>query len=559
MKRWSGYFILCFILFGAFAFIAADNLSFDGNPNYQPKGSVSFSVLEQESSSMLYSGKTLTGENFIYTLEIKSKTFESFINPKIEESANIHILSNLQVLNSANCEKNGNLNSENQSGNNNKSTALNSENETLFNNNKNETSLNKYSTNNNANALHINHINNETNDDSYINNSENGKILIRFYIKSGTQINFNFSADNYAKDSVKYNAIPYSDFFDIEFFNLTDENSKEYNLETINSQSEIFKLYNVDESFFEQATEDGFLCFLDFALIFNDNIQNETMLPTDCIFNVYSTKPNVLKIDFDEIAGQGKIKPKSVGTATTIINIEKYSDSGYEILISKSLKFEVVNVPVDKVENLPEKYSINLAYSNSADLNLTVSPIYAKLQFLLNDDENNIILKNDKIISLLDKNNIDNDDILEINFYMILKNKIIPANIEIINKTFAEPDIDDEYSFEINLNDVYTPTTTGLIFNKNENNSFTLDVDLSEFNTEIEIYLKIRLVNKTGEEVDCNFLDPDTPNTAIFELTPKLTADFESIFMIISSAGTATLTISHAELPVFAQIEISVS
>ncbi|MDD4408823.1 MAG: hypothetical protein PHC47_03155, partial [Clostridia bacterium] len=151
-----------------------------------------------------------------------------------------------------------------------------------------------------------------------------------------------------------------------------------------------------------------------------------------------------------------------------------------------------------------------------------------------------------------------NDDILEINFYMILKNKIIPANIEIINKTFAEPDIDDEYSFEIDLND-YTPTTTGLIFNKNENNSFTLDVDLSEFNTEIEIYLKIRLVNKTGEEVDCNFLDPDTPNTAIFELTPKLTADFESIFMIISSAGTATLTISHAELPVFAQIEISVS
>ena len=557
MKRWSGYFVLCFILFGAFAFIAADNLSFSENSNRLPKGSVLFSVLEQETETVLYSGKTLAGGNFIYTLEIKSKMSEVFINPKIEGSANINILSpsDLQALNSVNCA-NENLNSEIQSKkNNNKGTSPNEE-------INNETSLNnKHSAN--GNIRHINHISNEY--DSYTNtknNSENSnaKILIRFYIKSGTQINFNFSADNYAKDSVKYNIIPYSAFFNVTFLNLTDESGKEYNLENIDAQSEIFKLYNVDELFFEQATKDRFPCLLDFILIFDANVPNETALPTECVFNICSTKPDILEIaDFDETTGQGKIKPKSIGTATTIISIEKQSDSGCEVLVSKSLKFEVVNIPVENIENVPENYSINLAYSNSIELNLTFSPAYAKLQFLLNDNyENKIAFQNDSIISLSDKNSIGNDDMLEIIFYMILKNTIISANVTIINRTFNPLDNEGEYFFTITLDDTYTQTTIGLDLNEDASNSFILNIDLSKFSTdtEIEICLKVRLVNKENTEIDCNFSDIVTDNNEIFKFTPELTADSKNIFIIISSAGTAILTISSTELSVSSEIKI---
>ncbi|MDD2445547.1 MAG: hypothetical protein PHX09_01910 [Clostridia bacterium] len=349
------------------------------------------------------------------------------------------------------------------------------------------------------------------------------KMFYYFNVKEGAKISFELTTENFEKSRAVFNATPFSNSLEISFTNLINRKNQQYNLINENNSSLLY-LVN-DESYYGEAIKDEYPCFLNYnAMVDNNLINNNSELNA---FNnhITATTSDISVLDLN--LETQTIKTKKVGSASITFSYN-YED----IQIVKKIDFKILNVPVNKMHNLPNSIEINMAINSCFTLSHSIEPSYATdINYLLNDDAKEIVSLYENIITA--------KTVGEGELVFFINSELHIINIKVINENFKKPDQEQGYVYEITLQGENED------FNYNSQTQ-TLNLDLTKFEGKsISMHFYVVLKSTSGTEIDPMFVIGNNNE----QMLKQYQLINNNMFLLIESIkGTITINISHFNL-----------
>ncbi|MDD4685941.1 MAG: hypothetical protein PHI76_01465 [Clostridia bacterium] len=350
------------------------------------------------------------------------------------------------------------------------------------------------------------------------------KMFYYFNVKEGAKISFELTTENFEKSRAVFNATPFSNSLEISFTNLINRKNQQYNLINENNSSLLY-LVN-DESYYGEAIKDEYPCFLNYnAMVDNNLINNNSELNA---FNnhITATTSDISVLDLN--LETQTIKTKKVGSASITFSYN-YED----IQIVKKIDFKILNVPVNKMHNLPNSIEINMAINSCFTLSHSIEPSYATdINYLLNDDAKEIVSLYENIITA--------KTVGEGELVFFINSELHIINIKVINENFKKPDQEQGYVYEITLQGENED------FNYNSQTQ-TLNLDLTKFEGKsISMHFHVVLKSTSGTEIDPMFVIGNNNEQMLKQY--RLINNNILFLSIESIKGTITINISHFNL-----------
>lgn len=350
------------------------------------------------------------------------------------------------------------------------------------------------------------------------------KIFYYFNVKEGAKISFELTTENFEKSRAVFNATPFSNSLEISFTNLINRENQQYNLINENNSSLLY-LVN-DESYYGEAIKDEYPCFLNYNAVVDNNLINNNNEFNTFNNHITATTSDISVLDLN--LETQTIKTKKVGSASITFSYN-YED----IQIAKKINFKILNVPVNKMHNLPNSIEINMAINSCFTLSHSIEPSYATdINYLLNDDAKEIISLYENIITA--------KTVGEGELIFFINSELHIINIKVINENFKKPDQEQGYVYEITLQGENED------FNYNSQTQ-TLNLDLTKFEGKgISMHFYIVLKNTDGTEIDPMFVIGNN-NEQMLKQDQLINNNI--LFLSIESIkGTITINISHFNL-----------